>query len=182
MSINTQFASSEQINAQTSISSKQRWNEKMQQFTENADKKTVFGGRRFLGLNKNNNEVWISYFIDRETLTLNIDTTHELNSIVQFAPKRVTIGMNEPSPRNMMEARQSDAGKVTHNTIRYLQKLIDLPATVGKVKGKCSRQLFMLVSNAVYEGGIELSKGNCRWRDIIDAWDLPSGRYFTIYG
>lgn len=52
---------------------------------------------------------------------------------------------------------------------------------VGKVNGECSRQLFLYVSNSIYEGGTDLAKDECRWSDIIDTWDLPSGQYFTVY-
>ena len=55
---------------------------------------------------------------------------------------------------------------------------------VGKVDGKCSTQLFMYVSNLIYEGEWEptSSTNKVRWQDILKSWEFPSGRYFTVYG
>jgi len=159
-----------------------KFREQTKELIELAKDVEVFGGRRFLGLNANGTEVWVSYKIDRNTLNLEMSATHDLNSIVEFAPKRVTVGMNEPAPTDLMHARATDTGAVTHNTIRYIQRLIDLPQAVGRVDGRCSTQLFMFVSNAIYEGKWGLGEKKVRWRDILDAWDFPSGRYFTVYG
>jgi hypothetical protein len=53
-------------------------------------------------------------------------------------------------------------------------------ANIGKVNGKCSTQLFMMISNTIYEGSSEVDK--FRWQDVMRTWDLPSGKYFTVYG
>ena len=156
--------------------------EKVQQLVELASTLDNFGGRRFLGVTKNNTQVWISYNIDRETMQLTISCTHQLSSIVKKAPKRVTLATGENAPDDLMKARGNDIGKVTDSMLRYMQQLLDLPAGVGTVKGKCSAQLFMYVSNAIYEGKWGLTEGKVRWNDISKGWDLPAGKYFTIYG
>ena len=142
----------------------------------------TFGGKRFLGLTKDDNEVWISYTIDRKTLDIEIKSTHKLSSIVKKAPKRVTVATGEHAPDDMMRARGNDVGAVTDNVLRYMQQLLDLPQTVGKVKGKCTSQLFMYASNAIYEGKWGLNDKKVRWIDILQGWELPAGKYFTIYG
>lgn len=148
----------------------------------------TFGGRRLLGTNKNGTPVYISYTIDKETLDLQIKTTHELSSLLEdgatLCPRRITLANNAQLPLDidhaMRAATRTDVGEVTEKTITYLQKIIDLPATVGKVNGKCSSQMFMYVSNAIYEGETSIEKG-VRWSDILHTWDFPSGSYFTIY-
>jgi hypothetical protein len=63
-----------------------------------------------------------------------------------------------------------------------MQQLLDLPKAVGTVDGKCSTQLFMYVSNAIYEGKWGLHENKVRWIDVLKSWNFPTGKYFTIYG
>ena len=142
----------------------------------------TFGGKRFLGLTKDDKEVWISYTVDRETLTLDIKATHNLKNVAKKAPKRVTVANGEHAPDDLMTARSIDTGAVTDSTLRYMQQLLDLPQAVGKVDGKCSAQLFMYVSNAIYEGKWGLDENKVRWNDVSKSWNFPAGKYFTIYG
>mgnify|MGYP003132599237 CR=1 FL=1 len=188
MSINTAFSSSKEANAMTSDESNAKWHQKLKEFKDNAEDRTTFGGKRFLGINKNGNEVWVSYELDKDTKEIKISSTHNLESLqnneAQLAPRRVTVGLNKQSPDNLMRpSTAKDVGKVTDNTLRYLIQLIDMAdCGIGKVNGKCSTQLFMYISNAIYEGGVDETKGECRWSDILSTWDLPSGQYFTVYG
>lgn len=178
----TDYSTKSNLEYDHNHASRVKFREDISKLRDIAKDMDTFGGRRFLGLNKNGNEVWISYTIDKDTLDLQIKSTHDLNSIVELAPKRVTVGMNENTPLDIMEARHSDTGAVTHNTLRYLQRLMDLPKGVGYVEGKCSSQLFMHVSNAIYEGEWDLYTNKVRWIDILQAWSFPTGRYFTVYG
>jgi len=165
--------------------SRLKFREQTKDMEDKADQLATFGGKRFLGLNKNGNEVWVSYNINRADLSIDIKTTHDLDSIVEYAPKRVTVGANQDAPGDLMTARQTDTGAVTKNTINYLSKLIHMvEGNVGKVDGKCSTQLFMYVSNLIYEGEWEptSSTNKVRWQDILKSWEFPSGRYFTVYG
>tara|TARA_R110000787_G_scaffold114936_1_gene224811 strand:+ start:8425 stop:8988 length:564 start_codon:yes stop_codon:yes gene_type:complete len=187
MSINTRFAKSKEIYVDTKYEDRIEWYTKVDAWIENAEKKTIFGGKRFLGLNKNGNEVWIGYTLDRETLDLKVSTTHSLDSLrnnqAQLAQKRVTVGLNKTAPSDLMTGSSKFGVAITENTLDYLQKLMDYADMgIGKVEGKCSTQLFMYISNVIYEGDTEINKGDCRWNDITKTWDLPSGRYFTIYG
>jgi len=164
------------------LKARYRHRETAAQLVENAKKFDTFGGRRFLGLTKNDNEVWISYTIDQETMDIKISTTHKLSSIAKKAPKRVTLATNEQAPDGLMDARHSDVGAVTDSTLRYMQQLLDLPSGVGRVGNKCSSQLFMYVSNAIYEGKWDIQNGKVRWIDVLKGWSFPAGKYFTIYG
>jgi hypothetical protein len=162
-----------------------KWNKEM---IEHANTLDTFGGRRLLGTNKNGTPVWISYTIDKETLNLEIKTTHDISSLLEegatLCPRRVTVANNAQLPLDidhaMRAATRVDVGEVTKRTIEYLINLINLPNSVGFVDGKCSTQLFMFASNAIYEGETVKEKG-VRWSDILKSWDLPSGSYFVLY-
>lgn len=162
-----------------------RWTKEMQDKATTID---VFGGKRLLGTNKNGTPVWISYTIDAETLDLQIKTTHELDSLLEegakLCPRRITLANNAHLPLDiehaMRPATRVDTGEVTEKTLTYLQKIMDLPAGVGYVNNKCSSQMFMYVSNAIYEGETSIEKG-VRWSDIMHSWNFPAGSYFTIY-
>jgi len=188
MTMNTRFAKSKEINVSTPLEDKQNWHAKLDTWKNNANNKNVFGGRRFLGVNKNGNEVWISYELRKDTKELTISSTHNLSSLenkgAKLAPRRVTVGLNKDAPKDLMRpVTQKDMGEITPNTLRYINKLRDMADMgIGKVNGKCSSQLFMLVSNTIYEGDTDTDKGDCRWNDIIETWDLPPGKYLTVYG
>ncbi len=185
--INKAFATRESRDAITSTDSRQRFLEWNNDMKEAASKLSTFGGKRLLGMTKTGTLVWVSYEIDRETLQIKIKTTHKLDTLLQegsvLAPRRTTVGANRAAPGNPMRPKtKADQGEITENSLRYLGILIDMveSGTVGKVKGKCSTQLFMHVSNFIYEGGTTPEEP--RWRDIMDTWDLPSGAYLTVYG
>jgi len=76
MTMNTRFAKSKEINVSTPLEDKQNWHAKLDTWKNNANNKNVFGGRRFLGVNKNGNEVWISYELRKDTKELTISSTH----------------------------------------------------------------------------------------------------------
>ena len=52
--------------------------------------------------------------------------------------------------------------------------------SIGKEKGKCTKSLFMIVSNLVYPGSAEY--GKFRWRDVMSTWDIPKGEYLVVNG
>jgi hypothetical protein len=214
--IGTKFSTKEARNYVTPRTSKEKLIAYNSSMVAAAGKLETYGGRRLLGCTYESNhsrysdewgtvkqEIWVSYKIDRETLKLDLDTTHKLESSISthsfgvfsetplsfgknggtvLAPKRVTVANGKKSPRGMMKATANNHGEITKNSIRYLLKLQDIVSSgsIGKVKGRCSSQLFMLVSNFVYEGGITPEEP--RWRDILEAWDFPDGKYLTVYG
>ena len=157
----------------------------------NALRSNSFGGKRFLGLTKNGGEVWVSYFLSRDTYDLDISLTHNLSSLLEegavFAERRVTLKKGSAqryTAQEMVRKNQKNAGgKVTKNTLIYLQKLISAVESkngIGYVDGKPTTTLFMMVSNFIYEGGTEASRNEFRWRDVMDYWGLPKGQYFTL--
>ena len=150
-----------------------------------------FGGKRFLGLTKNGGEVWVSYVLSRDTYDLSISLTHNLSNLLEegavLADKRVVLKKGSPqrySASEMIRKNQKNAGgKVTFDTLRYLERLIsavDSKNGKGYVDGKPTTTLFMMVSNFIYEGGVDYFNKEVRWRDIMEYWDLPKGSYFTI--
>ena len=161
------------------------------QFKKNALNARSFGGKRFLGLNKNGSEVWVSYVIQKETYELKISLTHSISSLLDeeavLAERRITLkkgSQQHYSAQEMTRKNMKNAGgKVTKNTLTYLQKLIsavDSKNGIGYVDGKPTTSLFMMVSNFIFEGGVEPSNGDIRWRDVMEYWDLPKGSYFTL--
>ena len=62
---------------------------------ENASKANTYGGKRFLGFTPKGAEVWASMSVDRETLDLKVDFTHDLNILLQegavMCDKRITV-------------------------------------------------------------------------------------------
>jgi len=151
-----------------------------------ASQATEFGGRRLLGITDKNVPIWAMYHIDRETLNLQVSLTHDIETIrkSKLCPRRITLAKGEKLPdldHAMRPKTAKDVGEVTENTLRYIDKLFGMAeSSIGKVNGKCSTQLFMHVSNAVYEGSS--AKDKFRWQDLIKTWDMPSGKYFTVYG
>ena len=162
-----------------------------EQFKKNALRSKSFGGKRFLGLTKNGGEVWVSYVLSRDTYDLSISLTHNLSNLLEegavLADKRVVLKKGSPqrySASEMIRKNQKNAGgKVTVDTLRYLERLIsavDSKNGKGYVDGKPTTTLFMMVSNFIYEGGVDYFNKEVRWRDIMEYWDLPKGSYFTI--
>jgi hypothetical protein len=147
---------------------------------------TEFGGRRLLGVTDKGNAIWAQYYIDKETLDMKVSLTHDIETIrkSKLCPRRVTLARGEnlkDLDHAMRPKTAKDLGEVTLNTLRYIDKLFGMAdAGIGKVKGKCSTQLFMMISNTIYEGSSEIDK--FRWQDVMKTWDLPSGKYFTVYG
>tara|TARA_B100000427_G_scaffold94719_1_gene78065 strand:+ start:166 stop:738 length:573 start_codon:yes stop_codon:yes gene_type:complete len=160
------------------------WNRAKEQLAADADS---FGGRRLLGVTEKGSPIFVSFNIDKETQSIQMKLTHKIDTILQsnLCPRRITLGTNKPLDNlnhAMRPTTKTDNGEVTPNTIRYIDKLMTMAesTTMGKVKGKCSSQLFMLVSNLVHEGSVE--DGEFRWRDVMTTWNLPKGEYITVYG
>ena len=184
--INTTFASAEEKYAVTPSDTKVKWHAKLNQYKENAKNKNTFGGKRFLGHTKKGAEVWVSYTLDKKTKQIQIKTTHNLNALrdnsARLAPRRVTVANNTSYIGDLNAVSDRNHGRVTLKTLEYIETLMDFSQMgIGLVSGECSKQLFLYVSNAIYEGGTDLAKNECRWSDIMDTWDLPAGQYFTVY-
>lgn len=190
MVYNTQYKTlvkNEQAHASTSMTSKKAfrdWNDKKKELARQADK---YGGRRLLGVTDKNVPIWASFTIDKETLQIKVKLSHDMDTIrkSKLCPRRVTLATNETLlslDNEMRPAPKKSHGEVTLNTLNYLEKvmsIVDSP-TIGKEKGKCTTSLFMIVSNLIYEGSTEGDK--FRWHDVMDTWNMPKGKYLTVYG
>ena len=179
----SKIATPEQKNHVTPQTSKDKFIEWNKHMEDAAAKLDTYGGKRLLGRTAKGNDVWVKYSIDKETLTMKMDITHDLDNITTLAPRRTTVGANRAYRGNPMRPKtKGDHGEITESSLRYLKLLKDIvdSTIIGKVNGKCSTQLFMLVSNFVYEGGTTVEEP--RWRDVMATWDLPSGSYLTVYG
>jgi len=180
------FASKEARDAETDMDARQKFRDWEQSKRDLAAAATEFGGRRLLGVTDKGNAIWAQYYIDKETLNIEVSLTHGIETIrkAKLCPRRVTLARGEKLldlDHAMRPKTQKDTGEVTQNTIRYIDKLFNMSeSSIGKVKGKCSTQLFMLISNAVYEGSSNVDK--FRWNDVMKTWDMPSGKYLTVYG
>lgn len=160
------------------------WNLEKEKLARQAD---TFGGRRLLGVTKNNQPIWVSFTIDKATLTIQAKVSHTFDTIREskLCPRRITLATNEnlnDLEHAMRPSTKQDHGGITLNSINYLEKLMDLldSSYIGRVDGKCSTQLFMHASNYIYEGSPEANK--FRWSDVMKTWNMPSGQYLTIYG
>jgi len=158
---------------------------------ENALKASHFGGKRFFGWTPNGAEAWVSFQLDRETLELTVNSTVNLELLLEegarLADARVTIAMVSTN-RNTVEdilrfEKRNQGGDVTPHTIEYLIKVMN--AVEGKSikffdnKGRANKSAFRIVSNAIFTGNLDEEKG-FRWTDVMQEWGLPEGEYFTI--
>lgn len=180
------FASKEARDATTDLSDREKFRAWEQSKKDLAKTINKFGGKRLLGLTDKDVPIWASYTIDRETLDIKVKLSHDIETIrnSKLCPRRVTVANGEQMPDiefAMRPKTAKDMGEVTLNTLRYIDKLFGMAeSNIGKVNGKCSTQLFMMVSNVTYEGSSKENK--VRWNDIMHTWDMPSGKYLTVYG
>jgi hypothetical protein len=166
-------------------------NKLLKDLKKNALSSNTFGGKRFLGLTKNGGEVWVSYSLSKDTYDFNVSLTHDLSSLLEegaiLAERRVSLKKGTTQRYTAQEMVRSNlknaGGKVSKNTLIYLQKLVSAVESkngIGYIDGKPTTSLFMLVSNFIYEGGAEVSRNEFRWIDVVNYWDLPRGKYFTL--
>ena len=158
---------------------------------ENAKKAKTFAGKRFLGFTPKGAEVWISMELNRENMELSITTTHDLDVLLEegaeLANRRVTVKKGSPSlssARDLLRRSQrNESGEVTPTTISYLKKLmnaVEIKFRKGHVKGIPTTLLFMYVSNAIFEGSVDIDNGGFAWSYVLSEWGLPKGEYFTV--
>ena len=160
---------------------------------QNAENAKTFGGRRFLGFNKNYSPVWISYIAYRDSGKILIKVTHDLDSLLHkdaiLATKRVVIKMGIQNINSLdsliRRNKKNMGGQVSANTVVYLKMLINsLEIGYGKpfVNGIPSELMFSYVAQAIFEGSYDWESGDTTWNEILKAWNFPSGEYFTIEG
>jgi len=157
---------------------------------ENARKATKYGGKRFLGFTPSGAEVWISLLIDRETKTVELKTTHDIDVLLEegavLASRRVTVkrnATNHSTAEDLLRRMQKNmGGDITEDTITYFKKLLHLveSKTLGYENNVPTTGLIRLVTNAVYEGDVDDESVGFRWTEVIKYWGFPRGEYFTL--
>ncbi len=179
------------INTENTIKTEKNKNTFQDLMIKNAEKSSVYAGKRFLGLTPKGGEVWISMELDRNTKDLLITTTHNLNTLLQegaeLSKKRITIKKGTTSflaVNDLLRRNQKNmGGEVTEKTIVYLKKLISaaqLKTGKGFVNREATTLLFMYAANAIFEGSYDTDRGDFAWPQVIKTWELPKGEYFTI--
>tara|TARA_B100000073_G_scaffold333288_1_gene324592 strand:+ start:416 stop:1012 length:597 start_codon:yes stop_codon:yes gene_type:complete len=161
-------------------------------FERNAAKKTIYGGRRFLGFTPKGKDIWVSMKYDKlkKELILNTSIGFEelFNERAKLATSRVDVKLNEKIPDNlhllaqMNSNRKNAGGQVSYITLEYIQKLVsivDSKNSIAFIKGQPTSLLFQYVASTVYPGDLDELRG-FRWMDVVKIWELPRGPYFTI--
>ena len=158
---------------------------------ENAKNAEIYAGKRFLGLTPKGAEVWISMEIDKENLELKVDSTHDLNTLLQkgaiLAEKRVEIkkGTHSISTTEdlIRRAQKNAGGKVEHATVKHLMKLmnaVEIKFNKAYVKGTVSKSLFNYCAWSIYSGDFDMERGDTSSSYISKYWGFPDGEYFTV--
>ena len=163
-------------------------------YERNADKKTIYGGRRFLGFTPKGKDIWVSMKYDMYKKELMLKTTNGFEELfydhAKLATSRVDLKLNEKKPDNlhllaqMSSNRKNAGGQVSYRTLEYIQKLVnivDSRSTIAFIKGKPTSLLFQYVASIVYPGDLDELNG-FRWMDVVNVWKLPRGQYFTVDG
>ena len=161
-------------------------------YEKNATKKTVYGGKRFLGFTPKGKDIWVSMKYDKFKKELTLKTSNGFedlfNEHAKHATSRVDLKLNEKKPDNlhllaqMNSNRKNAGGHVSHITLEYIQKLVsivDSKNSIAFINRQPTSLLFQYVASIVYPGDLDELSG-FRWMDVVKIWDLPSGPYFTI--
>ena len=158
----------------------------------NAQRAHSYGGKRFLGFTPKGAEVWVSMFVDRDTLELKVNCTHDLNILLKkgsrLANRRVVVKKgvqtNESAEDLLRSSQRNMGGDVTIQTLRHIQRLInavDMKYTKAYVGKKPSSLLFNYVANAIFSGTFDMERGDTSWGYIINEFPFPKGgEYFTV--
>ena len=161
-------------------------------YEKNATKKTVYGGKRFLGFTPKGKDIWVLMKYDKFKKELILKTSNGFedlfNEQAKHATSRVDLKLNEKKPDNlhllaqMNSNRKNAGGQVSCITLEYIQKLVsivDSKNSIAFINGEPTSLLFQYVASIVYPGDLDELSG-FRWMDVVKIWDLPSGPYFTI--
>ena len=161
-------------------------------YEKNATRKSVYGGRRFLGFTPKGKDIWVLMKYHKNEKQLMLTTTNGFKELfddqAKLATSRVDLKLNEKKPDNlhllaqMNSNRKNAGGQVSYITLEYIQKLVsivDSKNSIAFIKGQPTSLLFQYVASIVYPGDLDELNG-FRWMDVIKIWELPSGPYFTI--
>ena len=163
-------------------------------FSENAEKSSVYSGKRFLGYTPSNKEIWVTmeYLKDTQELSLQVDSGFNFlydkdarlmpTRIHQKGTRKKKINLNKA----LIENSKNAGGAVTIKTLEYIEKLLFAVHTKNSalyVNGKPSSLLFSEVAWIVFPGEVDyLDEGfeDFRWRDVVEVWKLPRTGYVLI--
>ena len=161
-------------------------------YEKNATRKSVYGGRRFLGFTPKGKDIWVLMKYHKNEKQLMLTTTNGFKELfddqAKLATSRVDLKLNEKKPDNlhllaqMNSNRKNAGGQVSYRTLEYIQKLVSIVNSrnsVAFINGQPTSLLFQYVASIVYPGDLDELSG-FRWMDVVKIWDLPSGPYFTI--
>ena len=178
------FTSSEMRNHMTPPESRLKYLAWLEYKKILAGTKDFYGGKRLLGVTDKGTPIYVTLSINKETLDMHLALTHTMDTIrkSELCPRRVTVGSNEAAPNldhAMRPASKTDMGEVTQRTLDYIEDLINInESKIYYENGKCTTLMFMKAAHCIYEGSHE--KGKIRWIDVMKAWNLPKGQYFTV--
>ena len=161
-------------------------------YEKNAIRKSVYGGRRFLGFTPKDKDIWVLMKYNKNDKQLMLKTTNGFEELfddhAKLATSRVDLKLNEKKPDNlhllaqMNSNRKNAGGQVSYRTLEYIQKLVSIVNSrnsVAFINGQPTSLLFQYVASIVYPGDLDELSG-FRWIDVVKIWDLPRGPYFTI--
>ena len=159
-------------------------------YEDNAKRRNLYGGKRFLGFTPNGNDVWTTMRFEKDSKELNVDLGKGFSKLYDqrsfLSPTRVHIKLSQPKPINLRRELQRNSrnagGKVSIRTLEYIEKLksaVDSKQSKSHVKEIPTKLLFQYVASVIYPGDLD-EKNGFRWSDVTNIWGLPSGEYFTI--
>ena len=116
----------------------------------NAKKANIFAGKRFLGFTPKGGEVWINMELQKDSKTLSIECSHNLNVLLQpgakLATKRVTVKKGSSTRGTASELlrrnQKNMGGEVRPETILHMQRLIS--AVLNQIKWELLENTFQM--------------------------------------
>ena len=178
------FASKTDIYHVTPDATRVRWYAWLDEKKTEADNASTFGGKRLLGVTDKGNPMWVTMTINKNTLDMKINLSHDMKTIrkSKLCPKKITVGNNENAPKldmAMRPATKQDHGEVTQRTLDYIEQLIDMnESKIHYTKGQCNSLMFLKTAHCIYNGSPD--KGKFRAQDVLSTWNLPKGSYFIV--
>jgi hypothetical protein len=164
------------------VLNKLRKDNKKRLMTNNAKRSLNYDGRRYLGRTKTGKEIWITMRFNRKTMALSLNCNGNIADLLEneaeLSTKRIVQRLGNKKPdvnQAMFLNRRNEGGEVTSNTINYMMKLmsaVSLKDSASHIDKKCTKMLFRIVANAVFEGDASKDNGY-RWIDIVENWEFP---------
>ena len=143
----------------------------------------IYGGKRFLGLTPKGKRVFISYKLNRQDMSVEVSTTHDLNILLKEGAKlaqvRTSVNVNEQIKDTdtwLLRPNKDTGMHVNERKIKYLQRLkeiSDIKYHVAFNKGQPTRYFIRMLAHAIHVG--LSNNGEPNFEHVIKAWGfLPS--------